>query len=141
MWRVLLLVSLLLAGCITPLPPTPQDLQAKRFETLPDKGVIYVIRPLPDFSNDPVPITLGDHEQITTYPGTYYRWEVEPGVHRIDGFGADNGRIAVRAEAGQLYFVQQRVSTFFRNPQSYFALVPEPHGRAAVNRAELVGGR
>jgi hypothetical protein len=59
-------------------------------------------------------------------------------VHRIDGFGVDNGRIAVRAEAGRLYFVEQRVSTLFRNPQSFFTLIPEPHGRAAVNRAELV---
>jgi hypothetical protein len=138
MGRGLLLAVLLLAGCAAPLPPTPQDLQAKRFETLPDKGVIYVVRPLPDFSDDPTPITLGDFAQITTYPGTYYRWEVEPGVHRIDGFGVDNGRIAVRAEAGRLYFVEQRVSSFFRNPQSFFALIPEPHGRAAVSRAELV---
>jgi hypothetical protein len=136
MWRVLW-VALLLAGCAQ-LPPTPQDLQAKRFETLPDKGVIYVVRPLPDFSNDPTPVILGDHAQITTYPGTYYRWEVEPGVHRIEGFGGDNGRIAVRAEAGRLYFVEQRVSQFFRFHQSYFILIPEPHGRAAVNRAELV---
>jgi len=136
MWRVLW-VALLLAGC-APLPPTPQDLQAKRFETLPDKGVIYVVRPLPDFANDPTPVTLGDHAQITTYPGTYYRWEVEPGVHRIEGFGGDSGRIAVRAEAGRLYFVEQRVSLFFRFHQSYFALIPEPHGRAAVSRAELV---
>jgi hypothetical protein len=29
----------------------------------------------------------------------------------------------------------------FRNPQSFFTLIPEPHGRAAVSRAELVGGR
>jgi hypothetical protein len=138
MWRGLLLSLFLLAGCITPLPPTPRDLQAKRFETLPDKGVIYVVRPLPDFSDEPTPITLGDFAQITTYPGTYYRWEVEPGVQRIDGFGVDNGRIAVRVEAGRLYFVEQRVSSLFRNPQSFFALIPEPHGRAAVSSAELV---
>ena len=140
MWRGLLLSLLLLvlAGCISPLPPTPQDLQAKRFETLPDKGVIYVVRPLPDFSEYPTPVTLGDFAQITTYPGTYYRWEVEPGLHRIDGFGVDNGRIAVRVEAGRLYFVEQRVSAMFRNPQSLFTLIPEPHGRAAVNRAEII---
>ena len=138
MWRGWVLAVFLLAGCYAPLPLTPADIQAKRFETLPDKGVIYVVRPLPDFSNDPTPITLGDHAQITTYPGTYYRWEVEPGVHRIEGFGGDNGRIAVRAEAGRLYFVEQRVSALFRNPQSFFTLIPEPHGRAAVSRAELV---
>jgi hypothetical protein len=38
MWRGWLAGVIMLAGCVTPLPPTPQDLQAKRFETLPDRA-------------------------------------------------------------------------------------------------------
>jgi hypothetical protein len=138
MWRGWWMAVLMLAGCVTPLPPTPQDLQAKRFETLPDKAVIYIVRNLPDFSNAPISITVGDTAMITTHPGTYYRWEVPPGLHRIEGFGPDTGRFALQAEAGRLYFVEQRVSSFFRFEQSFFALIPEPHGRAAVSRAELI---
>ena len=43
MWRMLI-PALLLGGCAQ-LPPTPEDIQAKRFEVPPDKSVIYVVRP------------------------------------------------------------------------------------------------
>jgi len=140
MWRVwsAALSIFMLAGCVTPLPPTPQDLQAKRFETLPDKAVIYIVRPDPDLSNAPATISLDDVATITTYEGTYYRWEADPGRRLIRGFAGHMGQIAFLTEAGRLYFVQQRVSGFMRFGESFFALMPEPHGRAAVIRAELV---
>ncbi|HUF82582.1 MAG TPA: hypothetical protein VMN03_15710 [Burkholderiales bacterium] len=137
----MLSLALLVAGCVQPLPYTPADIQAKRFEALPDKAVIYVVRDDPDFTNEPSTITLDDSGMITTYPGTYYRWEAEPGVRRIEGYVGDLGRIALPVEAGRIYFVLQRVSYFMRFPQSHFNLVAEPHGRAVVGRSELVGGR
>jgi hypothetical protein len=136
-WSVALSI-LMLAGCVTPLPPTPQDLQAKKFETVPGKSVIYVVRPDPDFSDAPAAISLDDVATITTYPGTYYRWEAEPGQRLIQGFAGHMGRISFPTEAGRLYFVEQRVSGLLRFAESRFALIPEPHGRAAVSRAELV---
>jgi hypothetical protein len=138
MRRVWWVALFMLAGCITPLPPTPQDLQAKKFETVPGKSIIYVVRLDPDFSDAPATITLDDVATVTTYPGTYYRWEAEPGQRLIQGFAGHMGRISFPTKAGQLYFVQQRVSSFMRFEESVFALIPEPHGRAAVRRAELV---
>lgn len=138
-WRVLL-IAVLLAGCAQ-LPPTPQDIQAKKFETVPDKAVIYLVRDHPDFSDRAATIWLGDAAMITTYPGTYFRWEVAPGTHRITGYGADIGTITLHAEAGRIYYVQQQLSPFLRYPQSYFYLVSEPYGRSAVMRAVLVGGQ
>src|SRR5882672_5195579 len=138
MWRALLLVSLLLAGCVQ-LPPTPQDLQAKQFEALPDRAVIYVVRDYPDLISAGATLNLGDTGMITTYPGTYYRWEVPPGAHRISGYAGDSGSITVAAEAGRIYFVQQRLAPFMPFPQSQFFLIAEPYGRAAVQRAVLVG--
>jgi hypothetical protein len=44
MTRFLLIALLLLAGCVAPLPPMPEDAVAKRFEPLPDKAVIYLAR-------------------------------------------------------------------------------------------------
>ena len=139
MWRVLSVVLILLAGCVQ-LPPSPQDLQAKKFEAVPDKAVIYVVRDYPDFSDAAATVYLGDAAMITTYAGTYYRWEAAPGTHRISGFGGDTGAIVVRVETGRIYYVQQRVSMFFRFPQSYYQLVAEPQGRTAVMRAVLLGG-
>lgn len=140
MWRVILSVVLaLLAGCAQ-LPPTPADIQAKKFEAVPDKAVIYLVRAYPDFSDNPATVWLGDSVMITTYPGTYYRWEVDPGSHRITGYGPDIGAIIVQAGRGRLHFVLQRLAPFMRFPHSHFQLVAEPHGRAAVMRSTLVGG-
>ena len=77
---------------------------------------------------------------ITTYPGTYFRWEAAPGKLHITGYGSDIGMITLQTEPGKLYFVQQRLAPFMRFPHSQFYLVNEPYGRAAVSRAVLIGG-
>jgi len=136
--RRLLLMALFLAGC-QQLPLTPQDIQARKFEAVPGMAVIYLVRDNPDFTRMQSMIYLGDRTILKTYPGTYYRWEVPPGEHRIQGASADTGRIALVAEAGKLYFVQQRVTQFLLgSPNSYFQVVPEPAGRAAVSRSVLL---
>jgi hypothetical protein len=136
MWRALLLVSILLAGCAQ-LPPSPQDIQAKKFEAVPDKAAIYLVRDDPDFSRLQAMIYLGDKLLLKTYPGTYYRWEVPAGKHIVTGAGSDAGTITVQVERGRIYFVQQRVDGL-RGPESHFYLVSEAAGRAAVMRAVLV---
>jgi hypothetical protein len=135
--------AILVAGCVQ-LPPTPQDLQARKFEApVAGKSVIYLVRDIPDFNDGPATLWLGDDRMITTYPGTYYRWEIDAGTHRIAGFASDSGTITVRAEPGRTYYVQQRVIPFtmFNSPMpptSNFEFVPETSGRAVVMRAQLV---
>lgn len=140
--RVLILWAALLAGCVTPLPPTPQDLAAKRFEAAPGKAVIYLVRDNPDFSYDGTTLMLDDNMAGTTYPGTYFRWEVAPGMHRIAGFAGDAGAINLRVEPNALYFVQQSVSRAFHvAAQSSFRPVDPGYGRVAVMRSVLVASQ
>jgi hypothetical protein len=135
-WRFVLL-SILLAGCSMQLPLTPQDLEARRFEAMPDKAVIYLVRDSLDFSNIQSQIRVGENLLLMTYPGTYYRWEVPAGRHTITGYGQDSGKITVEAQQGRIYFVQQRV-THMMVTHSNFALVSEEQGRAAVLRSVLL---
>lgn len=128
------------AGCAQ-LPPSPADIQAKKFETLPNRAVIYIARSDPDFSSDGATLLLDDTVTITTYPGTYYRWEVAPGAHRIEGFAADAGRMTISVEAAKIYFVQQSCVPGPFAPRSSFWQVPASRGRAIVMQSELVGGR
>ena len=140
MSRVLLFL-LVLAGC-APLPPSPQDIEAKRFEQVPGKAVIYLVRTDPDFSREVATVMLDDNMMGSTYPGTYFRWVVEPGRHQIRGYAGDAGSFVLDAGPDRMYFIQQSVSRMFHGfAQSFFRPLPEPHGRAAVMRAELVGGR
>lgn len=137
----LLLVAFVLAGC-APLPPSPADLEAKRFEPAPGKAVIYVVRADPDISREVSTLMLDDNMMGSTYPGTYFRWVVEPGRHQVRGYAGDNGSITIDAAPDRMYFIQQAVSKLFTGfAQSFFRPVPEPHGRALVLRGELAGGR
>lgn len=145
MWRyirrlVLLPVVLTCAACAQ-LPPSAADLQAKKFEALPDRAVIYIVRNDPDFSRDPATLVLGDGPTVTTYPGTYFRWEVAPGAHRIAGFAADAGATTIKVEAGRIYFVQHSLVRGPFTARSWFEPVPPDRGRAMVMRGELIGGR
>ena len=136
----LLCLSMALAGC-APLPPSPADIQAKRFEPAPGKAVIYLYREYPDFTQDVATVMLDDNMMGSTYPGTYFRWVVEPGRHEIRGYAGDNGRFVLDAAPDRMYFIQQSVTRTFGFAQSFFRPVPEPYGRAGVMRGELVGGR
>ncbi len=136
--QILILIALALAGC-TQLPPTPQDVQAKKFEAVSDKAVIYVVRDVADFSDLQSEITLGDKLSLKTYKGTYYRWVVPPGKHTISGYGQDIGTISVNAERDRIYYVAQSVTGRFGGPpSSQFYLLDEQKGRAAVLRAVLL---
>jgi hypothetical protein len=130
-------IVLALGGCAG-LAPEAQDLEAKKFQPLPDKGVIYLVRGEPLYSDRAVPVWLGNFIMITTYPDTFFRWEVPAGNHRISGHDTDFGTITVAAEPGRVYFVMQQLS--YRHDISYFTLIEELDGRAAVRRAALLKG-
>lgn len=138
MKRMTLLMAIWMTGCVQ-MPPTAQDIQAKKFEAVPGKAVIYIVRPLNDSSNTG-PINLGKEGFISTHPGTYYRWEITPGVHRIEGAGAFTAAAVVRAEAGRIYFVLHTVLGDIRNGISTMALqqINDADGRQLVSMAQLL---
>ena len=138
MWRVLFM-ALLLAGCAQ-LPPTQADIQAKRFESVPDKSVIYVVRtPMDSFESSPLLLDSG--AQITTHRGTYYRWEVAPGTHRIAGMGSAVESVTLTTNSGGIYFLEHTVLGDRDNGGViYTALkrVGDQNGKELVARAEML---
>ena len=137
MRRILFIMLLAFAGC-QQLPPTPADTQARRFETIPDMSVIYIVRDKPDHNIVPATLILDDRMSVTTYEGTYYRWEVPPGEHRIRGMTADIGTITLQTQPGRIYYVQQWTMPFMGYASSHFRSVEEQHARAVIARSTLV---
>lgn len=144
MCRVLLtalVMALTLAGC-QQLPPSPQDIEAKKFESIPGKAAIYVVR-------DPFSAGVGaavwlDHgAQITLFEGNYYHWVVEPGSHTIAAIGVSSASITIQAQAGKIYFVHYRVEGSTRTGvvSSALELVGDQSGRALVRQAVLLQAR
>ena len=137
MRRILFIMLLTLAGC-QQLPPTPADLQARRFESAPGMSVIYIVRDIPDHNRAPATISLDERMSITTYEGTYYRWEVPPGEHRIAGMFADIGGITLQTQPDRIYYVQQWTKPFQQYATSYFRPVEERQAHAVIARSVLV---
>ena len=135
MWRTLLL-AIALAGC-APLPPDPQYAQTMQIQSASDKAVIYVVRNDPDLNWRPATLLLDARSTVTTFPGTYFRWEVPPGPHLIAGYASDNGRIELNTEPGKVYFVWQIVMGF-RTPSSNLQRVSEQDGRAVAMRGQAI---
>jgi len=139
MWQAFAAVfALLLAGCVQ-IPPSPQDIEAKTFKSVPGKSVIYIVRgalgpPLGDT------LSLNDKLQITTWTGTYYRWEVEPGVHHIEGFAPSGASIIMKTEAGKIYFVEHTVIGNSRDDvqNTFLEQLDDETGRAFVKDAQLL---
>jgi hypothetical protein len=138
MWRNLLPV-LLLAGCAQ-LPPGAEDIQAHKFESVPGKSVIYVVRPVIG-SGEGQTLTLDGRELITTYRGTYYRWEVDAGPHRVAGFASGSESVTLTTAPGQIYFLEH---TVVGDPEdggvllAWLREVNDQTGRSMVARARLL---
>ena len=95
------LLALALTACMTR-EPSPQEIRSKRFETLPDKAVVYLYRDRIDFVDNPASFTLDGAHQGATYRGTYFRLELAPGRHQLAGFAGDTGHFEFAVEAGRL---------------------------------------
>ena len=138
MWRVLV-IALLLAGCAQ-LPPSPADIQAKRFESVPDKAVIYVVRtPMDSFESSG--LALDQNSQITTHRGTYYRWEVAPGTHRVAEFGFGVSAVTLTTMPGKIYFLEHTVLGDRDDggvTNTRLRAIGDQDGRTLVARAELL---
>ena len=137
MWRALV-AALLLAGCAE-VPPSAEDIQAKRFEPVADKAVVYIVRDHVGMDLDHM-LRLGDSEIISTYTGRYYRWEVAPGTHRIAGMMESTASLTLHVEAGKIYYVRHGVigSDASEGVQwTYLQRVDERAGRAIIARGVL----
>ena len=138
--RRILIPVLLLAACAQ-LPPSAEDIQAKKFEAVPGKSVIYVARQAVD-SDAGRSLLLDERASITTFRGTYYRWEVEPGTHRITGFGAGGSEnVTLSTAPGKIYFLQHTVMTHLSNSSPILSTlreVDDQTGRNLVSRATLL---
>jgi hypothetical protein len=139
LFKVFAALGLMLAaaGCVTPLPPSPQELAAKRFEPVPGKAVVYVFRDAVNFASVQAPIALDGNQIGTSYGGTFFHVVVEPGPHRLAGMFGDTGSMQFSVQAGQLYFIQQNVLVNFGMVTSFFAAVDASEGRSRVSQYQL----
>jgi len=132
MWQSLSIAGLLFAlSACAPMPPLPGDAAAKRFETVPDRAVIYLVRH-PVEREFVASVMLNDQPIGVTYKGTFIRMVVPGGMYRIAGMAGDSGSIRVQAEQGKIYFVDHRTMGYDTLTGSIFQVVDAQYGRSMV---------
>lgn len=122
-------IALLVAGCAsTPQAASDSDAEAKQFVSHPNTSTLYVYRS--DFgSEDDQTVLYVDGRLIgATLPRTFFRVNLRPGNHLLNGVGADNGRLSLATRPGEIYFVSLAVL----GGQSYFAVVDPETGRKTL---------
>ncbi|HET9405384.1 MAG TPA: DUF2846 domain-containing protein [Burkholderiales bacterium] len=101
-----------LGGCASVPQASPErDAEAKQFITHPGVSTLYVYRgdfPAGMDADDSV-LYVNGRLIGSTLPGTYFRIELRPGEHLLHGYAHDQGRIRVRAPAGEITFVSLSV--------------------------------
>jgi hypothetical protein len=138
MWQRLSIAGLLvtLSGCVQS-PPLAGDADARRFEAVPERAVIYVARQRLDLEFV-APVMLDGQMLGATYRGTYIRVVVPGGMHSIAGYAGDGGLIRLQAEAGRVYFITQVTYGWSSLAGSRFKLVDAEFGRSVVLGGTMV---
>ena len=109
-----------------------RNAEAKQFRTHPGTATVYVYRP--DFGRQD-----NEHESVLwvdgrligqTLPRSFFRLDLRPGRHRLNGQVSDVGNLEIETKAGELHFVSLAVL----GGTSRFEQVTEERGRRDILR-------
>jgi len=135
-----LAVAVALSGCASVPMATPElDAQAKRQVAAPDKAVIYVFRNQRIWSAIKLKVTLDGKIAGKTAPKTFFMFVVDPGRHVLTSDDWDT--LVVKAEAGKIYYVWQKIQWRVLYTQAELQFVKEGEGRKGVEECELIQSR
>lgn len=160
-----MLASLLIGGCATNRPASPDnrycyrarvktgsksicvpgsvpgaaaEAQAKRFEPVAGRLVIYVVRHRWGDTVNTVQVGISGGPMVPTVPASLVRLDVQPGAHRLAfDWAKGHGDLEVRGAAGQVVLVDLIGSLWFWN-EWYRLEVGEPSIRARAMKSRLV---
>jgi len=136
---VTLLTAISLAGCAHLAPPETDTL-AKLLQPVPSKAVIFVLRNEPASAPWRMKVVLDGKDMGSTSANTYFRWVVEPGPHLIISETENGSGVVLDAQAGQIYFIWQDVSTGFFRPRADLRFVDRQTAEAALRSCYLLEG-
>ena len=136
---VVVLTAASLAGCAHLAPPDADTL-AKLMQPVPSKAVIFVIRNEPASAPWRMKVVMDGQDMGSTSANTYFRWVVEPGRHLVVSDTENDTAVVVDAQAGQIYYIWQDVSTGFFRPRADLRFVDRQTAEVALRSCYLLQG-
>ncbi|MBX9811036.1 MAG: DUF2846 domain-containing protein [Burkholderiales bacterium] len=133
----LLVLSLAaLGGCASTPQASPQrDAEAKQFRAHPATSAIYVYRTDRHAEESGTDLYVDGRLIGATLQQSFFRIDVNPGMHVLNGMGPDQGSLRMETRPGQVYFVELNVIA----GNSHFAVVaPQVARQAIISCCELM---
>jgi hypothetical protein len=132
-----MVVTAALAGCASLAPPNADTL-AKLMQPVPEKAVIFLVRNEPASAPWRIKVTMDGRDMGSTSANTYFRWVVEPGRHIVISEAQNDSGVVIDAQAGQIYYLWQDVSTGFFRPRSDLRFVDRSTAEIALRSCYLL---
>jgi len=138
-------IATMMAGCASlPLASETLDKQAKEFKPVPDKAVVYIYRKNSRIYKKAVkfPIAIDGHNLGEVKTGTFFRVELEPGVHDIWVLKSDTfssvSRYSQKLEANQQYFLRNTMKNMTFKGHSKLTLTRADEAKNHIRECQLL---
>jgi hypothetical protein len=140
----LLAGAVLLLGCAAGAQAAdggiPAETQARLFQPVPDKAVIYLLRDRGDLWRFDIRVLLDGRDMGATSPNSYFRWEVPPGPHVIVSDTNPPAVLELSTQPGGLYYVWQDINVGFLRAESRLEEVNAYTAKQTMDSAVLLTG-
>jgi hypothetical protein len=154
LWRVCLPTGVCIdfhKGAVVASLSSQEDARAKRFQSVPDRCAIYLVRadkaPEGELPGPRLfPVYMDGAHAGESGPGTYFYWIISPGQHTIEAKPlGDDRRSTVflsdstnKGHGGSVQFACSPAEKVFvrQNSLGRFEIVPEQEGKEAVQQSE-----
>ena len=113
---------------------------AKSFDTIDDKGVVYMYRRGRMVGAAvPYQVKINGLDAGGSGPGTFFRWELKPGTYTFASkTGESSAVLELEVEAGKLYFIEQNGRMGLNDVRVKLDIRNEKEGKREVNACKLL---
>lgn len=133
----LLFLSFLFVSCATvPKASKELDLQAKTFQPVEDKAVLYIFRDEYFGAALKKQVSMDGKIIGATGPQTFIRVETSEGKHRINS--NDEDILEIDVIRGKIYYVRQEIKTGVISGSSKLYVVDEARGKNGVMDSVMI---
>jgi Protein of unknown function (DUF2846) len=138
----LALMPLLLTNCASTSKSSKEnDTSAKTYTASDTKGIVYLYRPGRAFAGSiQTPIKVNGLDAGGTGPGTYFKWELDPGKFIFScSTEGSSAAVELNVQPGKLYFIYQDYRfEVIHGAKVILKEVDESTGKNEVNSSKLL---
>lgn len=140
LFPILILVYFAASCASTSKAPESKSEEAKKFDAPAGKGVVYLYRPGRAYGAAiQTQIKVNGRDAGGTGPGTFFRWELEPGTYTFSCFTPESSAvIELDVKAGKQYFLRQDIRMGISTGRVTLNEVDEATGQEAVKNFKLL---